>query len=195
MQKVMANAVAASMKMQNDLQRLQDEEEKEIKKLLEAGIVKATFASIAEMEKKLSASASSDLAAGFKGEATDEPLHMAKGQTVEAWAEGIWPLLLPAHQAKVQQVKETGIGICSKCRWESGCSECCWWKTVRYFRMKETKGKFMEAYGEAYQKQVDTKPKKLPAKGGGALAVAEANEFREKKGSGGRGRRAVFTHF
>ena len=173
MQKVMANAVAASMKMQNDLQRLQDEDNNEIKKLFAAGILKAKFASIAEMEKDLCASASSDLAAGFKGEASDIAMHMMQDQTMEAWAESISPLLLPAHQAKVQQVKETGIGICSKCRWESGCSECCWWKTVRYFRMKETRGKFMEAYGEAYQKQVGPKGKKLPAKGGGAPTVIE----------------------
>ena len=179
MQKVMANAVPASMKMQNDLQRLIDDEETEIKKLFEAGILKAKFASIAKMEKELCGVASSDLGAGFKGEATDVPMHMVEDQSLEDWAESIWPLLLPAHKAKVKQVKETGIGICSKCRWESGCSECCWWKTVRYFRMKETRGKFMEAYGEAYQKKMDTKPKKLPAKGGGARPVAE-NKKHEK---------------
>ena len=100
-------------------------------------------------------------------------MHVLKDQTVAAWAESIWLLLLPAHHAKVKQVKEAGIGICSKCRWESGCSECCWWKTVRYFRMKETRGKFMEAHGEAYQKQVGPKGKKLPAKGGGAPTVIE----------------------
>jgi hypothetical protein len=97
MQKVMANAVAASIKMQNELQRVKDDEENEIKKLFEAGILKAAFASIKEMEQELNAVASSDLAAGVEGEATDVPMRTVMDQTLEAWAESIWPLLLPGQ--------------------------------------------------------------------------------------------------
>jgi hypothetical protein len=52
--------------------------------------------------------------------------------------------------------------------------------------MKETRGKFMEAYGEAYQKQMDTTPKKPPAMGGGAPTVAAKQQICEEGGSGGR---------
>ena len=42
----------------------------------------------------------------------------------EAWAEKVFPLLTPEHQAKAASVKLTGLGSCSKCRWGPGCSSC-----------------------------------------------------------------------
>ena len=42
----------------------------------------------------------------------------------EVWAEKVFPLLTPEHQAQAASVKLTGLGSCSKCRWGPGCSSC-----------------------------------------------------------------------
>ncbi len=92
-------------------------------------------------------------------------------QTVESWVADTWPLLLPSHQEKVKRVKETQIGICSKCRWQSSCATCLWWKTVRCLGMKVTKGKHVEAYTEAYRKQKLDLKEPAVVKGDGACEV------------------------
>ena len=176
MQKAMGNCVAASIKMQKDLEKLKKAEEEEVNKLKAAGLLKDKFAAVAAIHERLGAVAKADLAAGSTGGAVEVSLHLSEEQSVESWAEDILNLLLPAHQEKVKVVRETMTGICSKCRWTSGCAECQWWKTVRYFRMKETKGKFMEAYGEAYVKTQKAKKKMPIAAGGGGPEVAEQSK-------------------
>ena len=170
MLKIMNNCVPAANKMQAELLKLADMEGKEIAYMNEQQAIKDSLAVVAALEKKSSEGAKVDLAAGFKGEGLEVAIHVGE-QTVEAWAEEVWNLLLPSHQEDVKRVKDTGIGICSKCRWNSGCASCLWWKTVRYWRMKETKGKHMEAYGEAYRKQKLDVKKLGVVKGGGACEV------------------------
>ena len=36
--------------------------------------------------------------------------------------------LQPVHKAAVLKVKAEGAGVCSKCRWRSGCLNCSWEK-------------------------------------------------------------------
>ena len=169
MQKIMANCVPAATKMQADLEKICDAEEKEVKYIKEQLEIKASLEAVAALETRISEGARADLAAGFKGEALDVAMPVGE-QNVESWAHDVMNLLLPSHQEDVKRVMDTGAGICSKCRWTSGCSSCLWWKSVRYWRMKETKGKHMDAYAEAYRKQkMGEKP--AAVKGGGACEV------------------------
>jgi len=41
--------------------------------------------------------------------------------------------LLLEHQAEIIKVKETGKGICGRCRHRSGCSKCDYEKALKYF--------------------------------------------------------------
>ena len=91
---------------------------------------------------------------------------------LETWAEQVKPLLSDAHQKDVERVKETGLGVCSTCRWTSGCRHCSWVKAVRYWRRKETLDKHLEGYSDAYKTAVASKAKSKPKaklKGGGSL--------------------------
>ena len=45
--------------------------------------------------------------------------------------------LLPENQAEVLKVKDTGSGMCSKCRWKHGCLACSWEKTLKYYLNKQ----------------------------------------------------------
>ena len=55
----------------------------------------------------------------------------------EAWAEKVFPLLTPEHQAKAASVKLTGLGSCSKCRWGTGCSSCSFPHACKHFLREE----------------------------------------------------------
>ena len=88
--------------------------------------------------------------------------------------------LLEAHQKDVQRVKETGGGVCSTCRWTSGCRHCDWRKTVRYWRRVETKNLYLEGYMESFVKAVKAKAKaKAEAK---AKAKVKVKTMKAEKG-------------
>jgi hypothetical protein len=65
---------------------------------------------------------------------------------LEAWAAGMVEWLTPGHQEICRKVQLTGIGICAKCRWKSGCYNCSFAKAVRYWRDQEAHGEFGEGY-------------------------------------------------
>ena len=86
--------------------------------------------------------------------------------SLEAWAEGMQGLLtVESHRATVELVKKNGAGICSSCRWSSGCHRCDWVKAVRYYRNIEVRGRFLEGYGPAAKAKA-RKPLKIS--GGGS---------------------------
>ena len=97
-----------------------------------------------ESSKALAELAMESMQAGTKGGIVD--VEIAAEGDLETWAEQMKPFLLDAHQKDVERVKETGLGVCSTCRWTSGCRHCSWVKTVRYWRRKETLGKHLECY-------------------------------------------------
>ena len=74
------------------------------------------------------------------------------------------------HQAEVDNVKAEGAGVCPKSKMSSGCHNCSWPKTVRYFRRLESKGLFMEGYkpaAKAASKSKIAAKSKAKAKGKG----------------------------
>ena len=89
---------------------------------------------------------------------------------LEGWAEHVVTLLLPKHQEDVAKVKATGIGICSTCRWTSGCRNCHWPKMVRYWRNLELRGQHLEGYSAAAKAKAKAKAK-AGAKAKGKAAV------------------------
>ena len=80
--------------------------------------------------------AAADLSAGDPDAGMPLPV---EDDDLEAWAEHVMYLLLPAHRADVERVKAKGTRVCSKCCWSSGCYSCWWPKTCRYWRNKEAK--------------------------------------------------------
>ena len=57
-----------------------------------------------------------------------------EGEDLEAWAMGMVDMLTEGHKELCLKVKETGLGVCSRCRWSSGCAPCDFAKAVRYYR-------------------------------------------------------------
>ena len=99
------------------------------------------------------------LAAGAAPEGLP-PMDVEKeGGGLELWAASMLEYLLPEHQAIVKKVQAKGLGICSSCRWSSGCHRCSWIKAVRYWRNFETRG--------AEEGYSSSKPKSKPLAGGG----------------------------
>ena len=45
--------------------------------------------------------------------------------------------LSPAAQEQVAWVKAHGLGLCSRCRWSTGCLSCSWQKTLKHLLKKE----------------------------------------------------------
>ena len=45
--------------------------------------------------------------------------------------------LLPEYKRMVEKVAERGIGVCSRCQWRSGCSQCDETKALRYYLRKQ----------------------------------------------------------
>jgi hypothetical protein len=171
MLKLFLNLEPAAKRLQTQLKELQEAEEK-------AGAASESAAgkAAAEAAAAVKAAAGAMLHAGEKGEAVDLKIEPV-GNDVEHWAEQVMELMLPAHVADVKRVRSEGAGICSSCRWSSGCHRCLWWKTVRYWRNKECKGAFMEGYSEttkaAVKSKAKAKSKMKPGKlkGGGDLQV------------------------
>ena len=175
MEKVLVNVIPASLKIKAALEKLQAEEVELAEKLKEASQVARALADVAALEAWLGSVALADVTAGTKGEFVHVPAHVEE-QSVEDWAEQILEFWLSAYQQDVKRVKETMLGTCSKCRWQSGCHSCTWWKCVRYWRMVETKGKRVEGYSEAYRK-LKLEPKKaVVVKGGGVLESRVAEQ-------------------
>jgi len=146
---------------------------KEAAKALETKPDDAASSSSAAVDGELKAMASiaaTGMTAGTKAFAADFCMDVEK-DTVESWAEGMLEFLLPAHKAEVEKVRSTGVGICSSCRWTSGCHRCLWWKAVRYRRNKEVGGVFMEGYADSSKAKVKVKAK-ASLKGGGSLDVS-----------------------
>ena len=75
----------------------------------------------------------------------------AEAQDFE-WAETEMAKLAPEHRAICVTIQLTGLGICSRCRWSSGCSRCSFPKAVRYWlkRNKNEKPELSQAlvYGQ-----------------------------------------------
>ena len=91
---------------------------------------------------------------------------------LETWAEQVKPLLSEAHQKDVERVKETGLGVCSICRWTTGCRHCSWVIAVRYWRRKETVDNHVEESASKAQLKPKAKPTaKMKVKGGGPLTL------------------------
>ena len=59
-----------------------------------------------------------------------------KRVSFEAWAKSSMDLLAPEDKAICEDVRSSGKGICSQCRWTDGCAKCDWPKTVKYFLWK-----------------------------------------------------------
>ena len=125
----------------------------------DAAAAKAAGA-VDESSKALAKLAMESMETGMKGELVD--VEIAAEGDLETWAEQMKPFLLEAHQKDVERVKKTGLGVCSTCRWTSGCRHCSWVKTVRYWRRKETLDKHLEGYSEAYKSAVATMDKAKP---------------------------------
>ena len=72
------------------------------------------------------------------------------GGDVEAWAQSVVGLLTEEHRALCDKVGEKELKeskSCARCEYsEEGCSSCCFWKAVRYWRNIEVQGKLCEAY-------------------------------------------------
>jgi len=167
--KLFANMQAAATKMQKDLEVVLDAS----KPIVESSAASSSGLDVEEL-KRLKDIASKDFVAGEKSGFTEVRLDAEIDLGVESWAQGILELnmLLPAHHADVERVKSTMPGICSSCRWSYGCHRCLWWKTVRYWRNKETKGAFMEAYSDSVKAKAKAKLSK--AKGGGSEEACKA---------------------
>ena len=56
-----------------------------------------------------------------------------------AWAEDAYKLVNSEAQHWCDQVRASGYGVCSSCRWMFGCHRCHFPKAVRYFFNKELK--------------------------------------------------------
>ena len=69
-----------------------------------------------------------------------------EAEDLEGWAVGMVKELTPGHQEICYKVQKDGIGVCSKCKWTSGCAACCFIKAVRYWRNQEAKGELGEGY-------------------------------------------------
>ena len=68
--------------------------------------------------------------------------------SVEDWADGVVHCLTDEHQdvcRKVAAKEKAGVHGCSRCH-KQGCSDCSFWRAVRYWRNIECAGKFCEAY-------------------------------------------------
>jgi hypothetical protein len=169
MLKFFVNLEPAAKRMQALLADAAKAEEAKAKSSSSAAATAAASSGAAEEElKKLAGIAAEGMTAGEKGE-----FHLVcvdVETTPEAWAADIMEFLLPAHRAEVEKVRSFGAGVCSSCRWTSGCHRCLWWKAVRYWRNKETGGKFMEAYSDTAKAKVKAKAKSV--KGGGSLDVS-----------------------
>ena len=121
---------------------------------------------------ELEAIAAVSLAAGA-APAVLLPMDVEKeGEGLELWAASMLEYLLPEHQAIVKKVQAKGLGICSSCRWSSGCHRCSWVKAVRYWRHFETRG--------AEEGYSSSKPKSKLLAGGG--------DWRIEVGDGPQGR-------
>ena len=124
---------------------------------IEEAKAKAVDAKGKAIEKELSKEAMKGLAKGGAMEWVEGiPV---EDEDLQAWAEGMLELLTEGHQEICRKVKEVGIGVCSKCRWQSGCSGCDWTKAVRYYRHQETTGKFGEGYKDAPKAKAKRKAK------------------------------------
>ena len=171
--KLLCNLEPAAEKMQKDLKLLFAAAEAALKK--DSGVASSSAAAATVELKRLEDLAKADFAAGVKGEAVDICIDVSETLGPEHWAEQVMELLLPSHLEDVQRVRATMPGICSSCRWSSGCHRCCWWKTVRYWRRVETKGHFMEGYSEPVMAKAKAKLSK--AKGGGMVSEASVMLF------------------
>ena len=109
------------------VKNIQAEAGKMLKDAVEVGKIeeakaKAVDAKGKAIEKELSKEAMKGLAEGGAMEwvegipVEDDDLH--------AWAEGMLELMTEGHQELCRKVRETGIGVRSKCRWQSGCTGC-----------------------------------------------------------------------
>ncbi len=155
----MANLLPAAEKMQHDLELIEGLEAEAAKAHDQAAAEAKAGGVLGDAAKTLQEKALADLAACEQGAPVE--IHLEDPGALEPWAEEMMALLLPAHRADVLRVKATGLGVCGSCRWRSGCRSCSWPKTVRYWRNKEVRGKFLEAYMPAAK--ASAKAAALPA--------------------------------
>ena len=100
-------------------------------------------------------------AAKKEGSAGPSPLEVYKEvvrlnalhEAFDEWAEGAVQLLPKEEQDFCFKVKETGVGVCSKCRYSHGCMDCSFAKAVRaYLRaaVEKEHGKLKVRRGRVY---------------------------------------------
>ena len=58
----------------------------------------------------------------------------------EGWAAETVEIFPEDLKHRCEVIKLSGLGICARCHWSSGCSSCDWPKAVRYFFNKLVKG-------------------------------------------------------
>jgi hypothetical protein len=175
----MSNLKPAAEKMRLELLAVEEAEGAAEKAHDEAAAAAKAAGQVGEIVKTLQEKAVADLNAG---EHFEPVVVEAEEGDLEGWAEGMVTLLLPAHQEDLAKVKAHGIGICATCRWKSGCKNCYWPKTVRYWRNLELRGKHLEGYSDAVKAKAKAKAKakgKAKAEGkakakGKAKAAAKA---------------------
>jgi hypothetical protein len=118
------SGAAVQHKMAGLIKALQEEETKhfiELKKKEEKATLKTSKSAVGKMKSAASTTALKDLASMCAPAVVGEK----KAKDMED--------LLPEYQAAVLKVKHEGEGVCSKCRWRSGCLSCSWEKTLKHY--------------------------------------------------------------
>ena len=101
---------------------------------------------------------------------------------LEAWAELMMQhaQLFEAHMKDVERVRLADKGVCSQCRFSTGCRKCWWPKTVRYWRRIECRDRHWEGYSPGAKAAAMGKAKAAGAGGPAAKAKGKAAAAKAK---------------
>ena len=161
MEKLLLNLKPAAQKLRSDVEAVEKHTAQAEKDHDAAAAAAKLAGELGQASKSLQEKAMADMKAGVPGVPIEFPVDVDGDLAGDLahWADQMVPLLLPAHQADVARVKVSGIGICSTCRWLSGCRHCDWPKTVRYWRNHEVRGAYLEGYSAAAKAKAKAKGK------------------------------------
>ena len=68
--------------------------------------------------------------------APPQPSEADKAEPEAAQRDWRLELFVEKERAKIEWIGKFGIGVCSKCRWRSGCMQCDYEKAIRYHMHK-----------------------------------------------------------